>query len=150
MNIQPNLTKSSGSCDTSSALLKLSTDAEKTNLTFVFTLVTDFICPSPCIVPCKLNCFLLMYFLKQLLGGVFNLDVFSLQNTTSNKYHLSEVYLIATLPDVKGMQTLNLCLVTMPVFVLSGSSVPVKYLGQKLSLLCRRNCHLNAVPDDGA
>lgn len=61
MNIQPNLTKSSGSCDTSSALLKLTTDAEKTSLTFVFTL-----------------------------------------NTTSNKYHLSEVSLTAALPDMKG------------------------------------------------
>uniref|UniRef100_H3C1N9 Lysosome-associated membrane glycoprotein 1 n=1 Tax=Tetraodon nigroviridis TaxID=99883 RepID=H3C1N9_TETNG len=38
MNIQPNLTSSSGSCNTSSALLKLTTDAEKTNLTFIFTL----------------------------------------------------------------------------------------------------------------
>lgn len=46
MNIQPNLTNSSGLCDTSSALLKLSTDAEKTNLTFVFTLVSYFICSS--------------------------------------------------------------------------------------------------------
>lgn len=46
MNIQPNLTSSSGSCNTSSALLKLTTDAEKTNLTFIFTLVTDVICSS--------------------------------------------------------------------------------------------------------
>lgn len=60
MNIQPNLTTSSGSCNPSSALLKLTTDAEKTNLIFVFTL-----------------------------------------NTTSNKYHLSEVSLTTPLPDMK-------------------------------------------------
>lgn len=42
VNLQPNDTKSSGSCDVDSAVLQLSTDAVKTNLTFVFTLV------SPC------------------------------------------------------------------------------------------------------
>lgn len=46
MNIQPNQTNSSGSCDTSSAVLKLTTDAAKTELTFVFTLVTYVICSS--------------------------------------------------------------------------------------------------------
>lgn len=40
MNLQPNLTKSSGSCDQERASLRLSTDAEKTNLTFFFTLNT--------------------------------------------------------------------------------------------------------------
>ncbi|XP_073329819.1 lysosome-associated membrane glycoprotein 1b [Pagrus major] len=38
VNIQPNVTKSSGSCRSDSASLLLTTDAEKTNLTFVFTL----------------------------------------------------------------------------------------------------------------
>ncbi|XP_054470886.1 lysosome-associated membrane glycoprotein 1b [Anoplopoma fimbria] len=38
MNLQPNVTKPSGSCDSDRASLLLSTDAEKTNLTFVFTL----------------------------------------------------------------------------------------------------------------
>lgn len=62
--------------------------------------------------------FFLLYFLKQPLGGVYKRAVFSLQNTTSNKYHLSEVSLTAALPDMKGMQTLNLYLATMQVFVL--------------------------------
>lgn len=60
VNLQPNVTKSSGSCGPDVASLQLTTDAEKTNLTFIFTL-----------------------------------------NTTSNKYHLSEVSLSAVLPDVK-------------------------------------------------
>ncbi|GAA6229121.1 lysosome-associated membrane glycoprotein 1-like [Lates japonicus] len=60
VNIQPSLTNSSGSCDSDSAYLRLTTDAEKTNLTFTFTL-----------------------------------------NTTSNKYHLSEVSLSAAWPDMK-------------------------------------------------
>lgn len=38
VNLQPNVTKSSGSCDSDSASLQLTTDAEKTNLTFLFTL----------------------------------------------------------------------------------------------------------------
>lgn len=37
-NLHPNLTKSSGSCDADSATLKLSSDDDKTNLTFLFTL----------------------------------------------------------------------------------------------------------------
>ncbi|XP_034549657.1 lysosome-associated membrane glycoprotein 1b [Notolabrus celidotus] len=60
MNLQPNVTKSSGSCEADSASLRLTTDADKTNLTFYFTL-----------------------------------------NTTSNKYHLSEVSLSAAWPDMK-------------------------------------------------
>nr|XP_046260516.1 lysosome-associated membrane glycoprotein 1b [Scatophagus argus] len=60
MNLQPNVTKSSGSCQQDSASLQLTTDAEKTNLTFFFTL-----------------------------------------NTTSSKYHLSEVSLSAAWPDMK-------------------------------------------------
>ncbi|XP_008273804.1 lysosome-associated membrane glycoprotein 1-like [Stegastes partitus] len=60
VNLQPNFTKSSGSCEAESATLRLTTDAEKTNLTFVFAL-----------------------------------------NTTSNKYHLSEVSLSAAWPDMK-------------------------------------------------
>lgn len=60
VNLQPNVTNSTGSCDSDSATLKLTADAEKTNLTFVFTL-----------------------------------------NTTSNKYHLSEVSLSALWPDMK-------------------------------------------------
>lgn len=60
VNLQPNLTKSSGSCDTDSASLRLTTDAEKTNLTLFFSL-----------------------------------------NTTSRKYHLSEVSLSAAWPDMK-------------------------------------------------
>ncbi|XP_070770882.1 lysosome-associated membrane glycoprotein 1b [Enoplosus armatus] len=60
VNLQPNVSKISGSCDSDSASLRLSSDAEKTNLTFVFTL-----------------------------------------NTTSNKYHLSEVSLSAAWPDMK-------------------------------------------------
>ncbi|KAI4806076.1 hypothetical protein KUCAC02_010664 [Chaenocephalus aceratus] len=60
VNLQPNVTKSSGSCDADTASLRLSTDAEKTNLTFFFSL-----------------------------------------NTTSNKYHLSNVSLSAAWPDMK-------------------------------------------------
>uniref|UniRef100_UPI0037E80684 lysosome-associated membrane glycoprotein 1b n=1 Tax=Semicossyphus pulcher TaxID=241346 RepID=UPI0037E80684 len=60
VNLQPNVTKSSGSCEAESASLRLTTDADKTNLTFFFTL-----------------------------------------NTTSNKYHLSEVSLSAVWPDMK-------------------------------------------------
>ncbi|XP_041663356.1 lysosome-associated membrane glycoprotein 1b [Cheilinus undulatus] len=60
VNLQPNATKSSGSCEADSASLRLTTDADKTNLTFFFTL-----------------------------------------NTTSNKYHLSEVSLSAAWPDMK-------------------------------------------------
>ncbi|XP_044072389.1 lysosome-associated membrane glycoprotein 1b [Siniperca chuatsi] len=60
VNLQPNVTKSSGSCDSERTSLRLTTDAEKTNLTFFFTL-----------------------------------------NTTSNKYHLSEVSLSAAWPDMK-------------------------------------------------
>ncbi|CAJ1079624.1 lysosome-associated membrane glycoprotein 1b [Xyrichtys novacula] len=40
VNLQPNLTKSSGSCDKESASLKLTADGDKTNLTFFFTLNT--------------------------------------------------------------------------------------------------------------
>ncbi|XP_069563664.1 lysosome-associated membrane glycoprotein 1b [Brachyistius frenatus] len=61
VNLKPNVTKTSGSCDPDSASLRLTTDAEKTNLTFVFFL-----------------------------------------NTTSNKYHLSEVSLSAAWPDMKA------------------------------------------------
>ncbi|XP_028991640.1 lysosome-associated membrane glycoprotein 1b [Betta splendens] len=39
-NIQPNLTKSSGSCDSDTAILQLLSDGEKINLTFIFTLNT--------------------------------------------------------------------------------------------------------------
>ncbi|XP_061580574.1 lysosome-associated membrane glycoprotein 1b [Cololabis saira] len=60
VNIQPNVTKASGSCEQERAVLLLTTDGEKTNLSFVFIL-----------------------------------------NSTSTKYHLSEVSLNATLPDVK-------------------------------------------------
>lgn len=60
VNLQPNATKSSGSCEADSASLRLTTDADKTNLTLFFTL-----------------------------------------NTTSNKYHLSEVSLSAAWPDMK-------------------------------------------------
>ncbi|KAM6934159.1 lysosome-associated membrane glycoprotein 1b [Xenentodon cancila] len=60
VNFQPNVTKASGSCEPERAVLRLITDGEKTNLTFVFTL-----------------------------------------NTTSNKYHLSEVFLKATFPVMK-------------------------------------------------
>ncbi|XP_076603277.1 lysosome-associated membrane glycoprotein 1b [Chaetodon auriga] len=60
VNLQPNVTRSSGSCDSDSAYLNLTTDAEKTNLTFVFAL-----------------------------------------NTTSSKYHLSEVSLQAAWADMK-------------------------------------------------
>lgn len=61
VNLLPNMTKRTGSCDSDRASLQLSTDAEKTNLTFIFAL-----------------------------------------NTTSNKYHLSEVSLSAAWPDMKG------------------------------------------------
>ncbi|XP_061649202.1 lysosome-associated membrane glycoprotein 1b [Phyllopteryx taeniolatus] len=40
INLKPNVTKTSGSCDAESATLRLSADADKTNLTFVFTLNT--------------------------------------------------------------------------------------------------------------
>ncbi|XP_053184397.1 lysosome-associated membrane glycoprotein 1b [Scomber japonicus] len=60
VNLQPNLTKSSGSCGPDIATLRLTTDGEKTNLTMFFSL-----------------------------------------NTTSSKYHLSEVSLSAILPDMK-------------------------------------------------
>lgn len=60
VNLQPNLTKSSGSCEAESATLQLMTDGEKTNLTFVFAL-----------------------------------------NSTSRKYHLREVSLSASWPDMK-------------------------------------------------
>ncbi|KAL0963514.1 hypothetical protein UPYG_G00307430 [Umbra pygmaea] len=38
LNLQPNLTRSSGSCDSESATLWLSTDENKTNLTFLFSM----------------------------------------------------------------------------------------------------------------
>lgn len=38
VNLKPNVTKRSGSCDSDRASLRLSTDADKTNLTFFFTL----------------------------------------------------------------------------------------------------------------
>lgn len=61
VNLQPNMTKGSGSCDPDNATLRLSMDAEKKiNLTFFFSL-----------------------------------------NTTTNKFHLSEVSLSAAWPDVK-------------------------------------------------
>ncbi|XP_051937379.1 lysosome-associated membrane glycoprotein 1-like [Hippocampus zosterae] len=60
VNLEPNTTKASGSCDADSAMLRLSADANKTNLTFFFTL-----------------------------------------NTTSNKYHMSEIALSAIWPDMK-------------------------------------------------
>lgn len=40
INIQPNFTKSSGSCEAENATLRLTTDGEKTSLTFVFALNT--------------------------------------------------------------------------------------------------------------
>ncbi|XP_074515043.1 lysosome-associated membrane glycoprotein 1b [Sebastes fasciatus] len=61
VNLQPNMTKGSGSCDPDNATLRLSMDAEKKiNLTFFFSL-----------------------------------------NTTTNKFHLSEVSLSAAWPDMK-------------------------------------------------
>ncbi|XP_062258062.1 lysosome-associated membrane glycoprotein 1b [Platichthys flesus] len=60
VNIQPTATNSSGSCKSDIATLMLTTDAQKTNLTFSFTL-----------------------------------------NSTSNKYHLSNVSLSAAWPDMK-------------------------------------------------
>ncbi|MED6234613.1 hypothetical protein ATANTOWER_016034 [Ataeniobius toweri] len=60
VNIKPNVTLASGSCEAERAVLELKTDANKTVLTFVFT-----------------------------------------QNTTSSKYHLSEVSLTTTVPDPK-------------------------------------------------
>ncbi|XP_072252847.1 lysosome-associated membrane glycoprotein 1b [Leuresthes tenuis] len=59
-NLNPNVTKVSGSCEPETARLRLTTDGDKTDLTFVFTL-----------------------------------------NTTSDKYHLSEVTLKAVVPDMK-------------------------------------------------
>ncbi|XP_071775840.1 lysosome-associated membrane glycoprotein 1b isoform X1 [Centroberyx gerrardi] len=38
VNLQPNVTKSSGSCDADSATLLLTADGDKTNLTFIFSL----------------------------------------------------------------------------------------------------------------
>lgn len=73
INIQPNLTKSSGSCDTSSALLTLTTDAEKTNLTFVFALVTSLLSPLTCVN----SLFSLLCFSKQPLDGANGKLVFS-------------------------------------------------------------------------
>lgn len=64
VNLQPNATKSSGTCGAENASLKLTTDGDKTNLTFIFIL-----------------------------------------NTTSSKYHLSEVSLSATWPDMKDPLT---------------------------------------------
>ncbi|KAK2839957.1 hypothetical protein Q5P01_013697 [Channa striata] len=66
VNIQPNVTKSTGSCESDVASLHLTTDAGKTNLTFVFTL-----------------------------------------NTTTSKYHLSEVSLSAAWPDMKDPLSAN-------------------------------------------
>ncbi|CAG5865744.1 unnamed protein product [Menidia menidia] len=60
LNVNPNTTKALGSCEAESAHLRLTTDGDKTNLTFVFTL-----------------------------------------NTTSDKYHLSEVTVKAVLPEMK-------------------------------------------------
>ncbi|XP_029967383.1 lysosome-associated membrane glycoprotein 1-like [Salarias fasciatus] len=40
MNINPNLTKSSGSCEPDRAVLQLNTDSDRTNLSFVFVLNT--------------------------------------------------------------------------------------------------------------
>lgn len=60
VNINPNVTKHTGSCESDRAGLQLITDSDKTNLSFVFVL-----------------------------------------NTTSNKYHLAEVYLTTALPDMK-------------------------------------------------
>ncbi|CAL8267175.1 unnamed protein product [Lota lota] len=40
INLQPNVTSSSGSCDMDNATLQLSTDGEKMNLTFLFSLNT--------------------------------------------------------------------------------------------------------------
>lgn len=40
VNLQPNVTKNSGLCDSDRATLRLTTDGDKTNLTFVFTLVS--------------------------------------------------------------------------------------------------------------
>ncbi|TNN04337.1 hypothetical protein fugu_001366 [Takifugu bimaculatus] len=94
INIQPNVTKSSGSCDTSSALLTLTTDAEKTNLTFVFAL-----------------------------------------NTTSNKYHLSEVSLSAALPDMKE------------AFVAQNHSLDYLRGTLGFSYMCRERQTLGVTPD---
>lgn len=46
VNIQPNITNSTGSCDADSATLRL-TSADQTNLTFVFTLVRYVTAPLP-------------------------------------------------------------------------------------------------------
>ncbi|XP_017265600.1 lysosome-associated membrane glycoprotein 1b [Kryptolebias marmoratus] len=60
VNIKPNEMSASGSCSTEKAVLLLTAEGEKTNLTFVFAL-----------------------------------------NTTTSKYHLSEVALSAAWPDMK-------------------------------------------------
>lgn len=123
VNLQPNVTKSSGSCDSDSASLRLTTDAEKTNLTLFFTLVSYCI-SQPYKTPlCHLSfAFIFTFFLPEtatrwqqelevnlfydaVLLTCVALAVF-LQNTTSNKYHLSEVSLSAAWPDMKGECTL--------------------------------------------
>ncbi|XP_054642784.1 lysosome-associated membrane glycoprotein 1b isoform X2 [Dunckerocampus dactyliophorus] len=60
VNLDPNVTMSSGSCGADNAILRLSANDNKTNLTFTFTV-----------------------------------------NTTSNKYHVSEISLSAAWPDMK-------------------------------------------------
>ncbi|XP_054871247.1 lysosome-associated membrane glycoprotein 1b [Amphiprion ocellaris] len=93
VNLQPNFTKSSGSCEAENATLRLTTDGEKTNLTFVFAL-----------------------------------------NTTSSKYHLREVSLSASWPDMKE-----------PFFVQNRS---LNYLRGTLgySYMCREEQTLSVAP----
>ncbi|XP_038576736.1 lysosome-associated membrane glycoprotein 1b [Micropterus salmoides] len=94
VNLQPNATKSSGSCDSESASLRITADAEKTNLTLFFTL-----------------------------------------NTTSNKYHLSEVSLSAAWLDMKEP--------------FSANNHSLDYLRGTLgfSYMCREEQTLNVVKD---
>ncbi|KAG8000569.1 Lysosome-associated membrane glycoprotein 1 [Nibea albiflora] len=94
MNLKPNFTKSSGSCYATNATLNLTTDVDKSILTFVFSL-----------------------------------------NTTSSKYHLSEVSLSAAWPDMKE-----------PV---SAANRSLDYLRGTLgySYMCREEQTLNVAPE---
>ncbi|PWA31273.1 hypothetical protein CCH79_00002622 [Gambusia affinis] len=83
VNIKPNATLASGSCDADRAVLELKTDANKTVLTFVFTQA------SLCIV---------LYFTHLATRWQRELD-----NTTTSTYHLSE----ASLTSVLGLKEGN-------------------------------------------
>lgn len=105
VNLTPNLTSSSGSCEASSATLIL-TEQQTITLNFTFTLVRSSL------LFCEFTYMVSLFF-------VYSTPLYSRpQNSTSNKYHLSAISLLANWPDMTSTS-----LVTSNILFFLGSDL---------------------------